>query len=85
MPDTTPNPSTPTPEPFACPYSKQCMTREILRWLLPAVLAWLMMHTAGCTGSFGFRLSPTGTTVTLKWYEPDAPAPTTRPTTQPAP
>ena len=27
------------PNGFVCPYKRQCLTRELMRWLMPALLA----------------------------------------------
>jgi hypothetical protein len=36
------------PEPFACPFKRSCWQREILRWVLIALTAWMTAALHGC-------------------------------------
>lgn len=57
------------PDAFTCPYAKQCWQREVVRWMLTALIAALAGWLAGCTGSLAWQGWPPGINVDLRWKE----------------
>ena len=56
------------PAGFACPFKKQCWTRELLRWLIPALIAMLASHLTGCVqGHVVWQGWPPGLAVDASW------------------
>ena len=52
------------PDPFDCPFRRQCWLREGFRWLATAIIALIVAWTAGCSGQLtvrgpGFDISST--------------------------
>jgi hypothetical protein len=57
------------PDGFHCPYKRQCWQRELLRWVMPALLAWCLTWLTACNGSFRVRGFPPGASFSASWSE----------------
>jgi hypothetical protein len=66
-------PLPPIPEGFTCPYGKQCLTREVLRYVLPILAAVAAALLAACS----MRVSAPGIDAAIEAHWPqDGPATT---------
>jgi hypothetical protein len=77
---------------YQCPYKRVCWTRELIRWLLPALIAYTAAHLIGCGSSGSFQLGDAafGVQVKATWKTPPPnaaqttpPIATTKPTSAP--